>query len=105
LKLAREKPLRICPDPVCRRSGVCRAQRGAPCRKLFFKDMDEWRDALAERLEQLFLEWGGDPAALTREPPEPPPEYVAELRACLMEREAEGFRARIESDTQPGQPT
>ncbi len=81
----REEPLDVCPDLACRRSGACLAEkRGLPCEK-FYMDPDAYRWALADRLERLFVEWGGD---LSVEP-NPTDEEVAYLYNCLREREAE----------------
>ncbi len=81
----RDTPLDVCPDLVCRRSGVCMgALQGLPCEKIYM-DPDDYREALACRLERLFVEWGGD---LSVEP-NPTDAEVAELYNCLREREAE----------------
>jgi len=85
----RETPLDVCPDLVCRRSGLCHAiHANARCRKFYMTD-DEWRDQLSDTLERLWIEWGGDPAMIGKDLPEPPPEAMAELRRVLQEREAE----------------
>jgi len=81
----RDEPLAVCPDLTCRRGGTCLGeQRGTPCAK-FYMEPDEFREALAIKLEHLFVEWGGD---LSVEP-NPTDEEVAELYNILREREAE----------------
>ncbi len=84
----RDVPLARCPDPKCRRSGVCRnTVSKTPCRRLFMTD-DEWRDELACHLERLYVEWGGDPRDLETPPPEPSEEGLAELYNAIAERAA-----------------
>ena len=85
----RATPLAVCPDLICRRSGLCHnTALGEPCRKFFMSD-DEWRDELSTLLENLYIEWTGDPDALKKPRPEPSEEALAELQAALLEREAE----------------
>jgi hypothetical protein len=85
----REKPLDVCPDLICRRTGLCHSTAlSQPCRK-FYMDDDEWRNQLASYLEALYIEWTGDPYALQKPLPECTPEGLAELRNALLEREAE----------------
>lgn len=81
----REEPLDECPNLICRRSGRCMAAaQGLPCEKIYM-DPDDYREALACRLERLFVEWGGD---LSVEP-NPTDAEVAELYNAIQERAAE----------------
>jgi len=85
----REEPLDVCPNLDCRRRGVClnNIERQLPCDRLYM-DPDEYREALACRLERLYVEWGGNPEDLLTEA-NPTDEEVAELYNCLREREVE----------------
>jgi hypothetical protein len=97
---ARETPLDVCPDPVCRRSGLCHAiHADARCRK-FYMTGDEWHQHFAETLENLWIEFGGDPADLDKPCPEPSPEAWADFYNAMREREAE-YDAAQKAEAQP----
>ncbi len=91
----RETPLDVCPDPVCRRSGLCHSiYASSPCRRFFMTD-DEWRNDLADTLERLWVERGGDLADFHKPRPEPSPEAWAEFHNAMREREAEDDAAQF----------
>ena len=84
----RDTSLDACPNLICRRSGVCmNAKDELPCDR-FYMDPDEYREALACRLERLYVEWGGNPDDLLSEA-NPSDEEVAELYNAFRERMAE----------------
>jgi hypothetical protein len=87
----REAVLKICPDRVCRRSGRCR-QRDyeIPCARTH-ESGDEFRHALADKIERIARETPG-----TKRLDESDPDYeykidlwMAELKQALEERERE----------------
>ena len=59
-------------------------EKQLPCDR-FYMDQDEYREALACRLERLYVKWGGDLSVA----PNPTDAEVAELYNCIREREAE----------------
>ncbi len=85
----REAPLAVCPDLLCRRQRRCRAApKARPCRR-FFMEPDEWREAMADKLEKLYAEWSGLTLAEVRRLPrqQPTQQEMAKLKRALLERQ------------------
>ena len=73
MNFVRETPLEQCPNPVCRRSGLCHAQNPEyQCRK-YCREINEWRLYLADKITHMMAEWdrANPEEAARRPPPEP----------------------------------
>jgi hypothetical protein len=83
----RETPLDICPDPSCKRSGICHST-DTRCRKLYMTD-DERREKLVHKLRTLWVQLGLDVEDFDKPAPEPSPEAWADLYNTIRERAAD----------------
>lgn len=95
--IERECVLRICPDPVCRRSGQCRARYEDLFCARTHEPADEARDRLSRLLERLAAEGTGDDPLDENDADF---EYLldcrlAELKVALDERERQEDAAAL----------
>ncbi|MGH6907413.1 MAG: hypothetical protein ACREDX_06085 [Aestuariivirga sp.] len=97
----RDTPLAVCPNLGCRRSGQCMGEaRGQNCER-FYIDEDEWRYALAEKLERNFIARGGNPADLLSGASEPSPEVYNALRKIVAKLDAEECSVNVLARKRP----